>query len=79
MENPKESKLKRNKLSVSQVENLIDEWVFSERDRAIMKRRLIDAITIENLAKEFELSDTQIKRIIKKHQIEIFKHYKPLS
>ena len=62
MENPKESKLKRNKLSVSQVENLIDEWVFSERDRAIMKRRLIDAITIENLAKEFELSDTQIKR-----------------
>lgn len=74
MESPKESKSKRSNLSVSQVENLIDEWVFNERDRAILKRRLIDAVTFEKLAKEFDMSVIQIKRIVKKHQIEIFKH-----
>ncbi len=43
------------KLSVSDVEHLIEEWVFSERDRAILKRRLIDGITFEALATEFDL------------------------
>lgn len=62
-------------LSVSEVEHLIDEWVFSERDRAILKRRLIDGITFEKLANEFELSVVQVKRIVKKRQIELFKHF----
>ena len=62
-------------LSVSDVEHLIDEWIFSERDRAILKRRLIDGITFENLASEFDLSVVQVKRIVKKRQIELFKHF----
>lgn len=62
-------------LSVSEVEHLIDEWVFSERDRAILKRRLIDGITFERLATEFEMSVIQIKRIVKKRQTELFKHF----
>ena len=62
-------------LSVSEVEHLIDEWIFSERDRAILKRRLIDGITFEVLASEFELSVIQVKRIVKKRQIELFKHF----
>ena len=73
MENPKELKRKSD-LSVSQVENLIDEWIFSERDRAIMKRRLIDGIPYEPLADEFSISVSQIKRIVKKNQTTIFKH-----
>ena len=64
-----------NNLSVSQVENLIDEWIFSERDRAILKRRLIDGITFEALAGEFDLSVVQIKRIVKKRQAELFRHF----
>lgn len=61
-------------LSVSQWERLIDEWVFSERDRAIMKRRLLDGITYERIAEEFSMSDSQIKRIIKKHRQTLVKH-----
>lgn len=73
MENPRESR-KRNDLSVSQVEHLIDEWVFSERDRAILKRRLIDGIPYEPLADEFSMSVSQIKRIVKKQQTNVFRH-----
>lgn len=62
-------------LSTSDVERLIDSWIFSERDRAILKRRLIDGITFEKLAEEFELSVVQVKRIVKKRQIELFKHF----
>lgn len=62
-------------ISISEVEHLIDEWIFNERDRAILKRRLIDGITFERLANEFDLSVIQVKRIVKKRQIELFKHF----
>ena len=62
-------------LSTSDVKRLIDSWIFNERDRAILKRRLIDGITFEKLAEEFELSVVQVKRIVKKRQIELFKHF----
>lgn len=41
----------------SEYEKLIDEWILNERDRKIMKRRLLDAITYERLAEEFDMSD----------------------
>lgn len=66
---------RRDNLSVSEVEHLINEWIFSERDRAILKRRLIDGITFEALANEFDLSVIQVKRIVKKRQAELFKHF----
>ncbi len=52
---------------------LIDEYIHSERDRKILKRRLIDGITYEGLAEEFDLSVTQIKRIVYKGEDIIFK------
>lgn len=52
---------------------LIDEYIHSERDRNILKRRLIDGITYESLAEEFDLSVTQIKRIVYKGEDIIFK------
>lgn len=53
--------------SNSQISALIDEWIHSERDRAIMKRRLIDGLTHEKLAEEFDISVRQVKRIIYKN------------
>ena len=41
--------------SRSQIEHIIDEWIFSERDRKIMKRRWLDGICYEPLAEEFEM------------------------
>lgn len=50
---------------LSECARLIDEWVFNERDRQILKRRYLDGITIEALAEEFDISVSQTKRIIK--------------
>ena len=56
----------------SDVEHLIDEWIFSERDRNILKRRLLDGITYENLADEFDLSVRQVKNIVYRTEKRIF-------
>ena len=50
----------------SNIERLIEEHIHSERDSAIMKRRLIDGICFEPLAEEFDLSVSQVKRIVYK-------------
>lgn len=52
---------------------LINEYIHSERDRKILKRRLIDGLTYESLAEEFDLSVTQVKRIVYKGEDIIFK------
>lgn len=62
-------------LSRTQWEILIDEWVFSERDRAILKRRLLDGITFEKLAEEFDLSIRQVKNIVYKQQQRLFSRF----
>jgi hypothetical protein len=59
-------------LSRTQWERLIDEWIFSERDRAILKRRLLDGICFEPLAEEFEMSTRQAKTIVYKAQKRLF-------
>lgn len=60
-------------LSRSQWIVLIDEWIFSERDRAILKRRLLDGLTYERLAEEFDMSVRQIKTIVYKSSERLFK------
>lgn len=60
----------------SALELLIEEWVKSERNRKILKRRLIDGIHYEKIAEEFELSDRQVKTIVKKEKENILSHEK---
>lgn len=60
-------------LSRSEITFLIDEWIFSERDRAMLKRRLLDGIKYEALAEEFDLSVRQTKNIIYKAENRLFK------
>ena len=52
----------------------IDTWIHSERDRKLLKSRLIDGICYEPLAEEFELSVRQTKNIIYKGQEKVFRH-----
>jgi hypothetical protein len=61
-------------LSRSEWENLIDEYIFKERDRAILKRRLLDGICFEPLAEEFDLSVPQTKTIVYKATEKLIKH-----
>lgn len=65
--------MKIEELSRSQISFLIDEWVFNERDREMLKRRLLDGIKYEKLAEEFDLSVRQTKSIIYKAEEKLFK------
>lgn len=58
----------------SAIEGMIDEWIFKERDRAILKRRLLDGICYEPLAEEFDLSVRQVKNIVYKCEGILFSH-----
>ena len=61
-------------LSRSEWENIIDEYIFKERDRAILKRRLLDGVCFEPLAEEFDLSVQQTKTIVYKATEKLIKH-----
>lgn len=64
-------------MSKSELNNLIDEWIIgknAERDRAILKRRLIDGVCYEPLAEEFGLSVRHIKCIVYKRHETIKNH-----
>ena len=61
----------------SEWEHLIDEYVIgknAERDRQILKRRMLDGVCLEPLAEEFDLSVQRIKIIIYNSQNRIMKH-----
>lgn len=59
-------------LSVRDVTEIIDQHVFSERDRRLLKRRMIDGITYEELAEEFYLSVERARKIVKEYKRTIF-------
>lgn len=58
----------------SQIRELIAEHIHSERDRAILLRRLIDGITFERLAEEFEMSPRAIRTLVHRNEAVLFKH-----
>lgn len=63
--------------SRSELEAIIDEWIIgrnAERNRAIIKRRLLDGITFERLAEEFDLSVRQVKNIVYHCEDRLSKH-----
>lgn len=60
--------------SNSQIREVIAEWIHNERDRRILERRLIDGLTFERLAEEFDMSPRQMKNIVYKLQECLFKH-----
>ena len=66
-------------ISRTEIEFAIDEWIIgknAERDRKIIRRRLIDGVTFERLAEEQELSVSQVKRIIWRGSEIVFRHLK---
>ena len=67
-----EHMIKPKEYTNSQIAEIIDEHIHSERDRNILKRRYIDGICIEPLAEEFDMSPRQIKNIIYKSESKVF-------
>ena len=58
----------------SRIRELIAEYIHSERDRRILERRLIDGITFDRLAEEFDMSVRQTKSIVYRAQEQLFRH-----
>lgn len=53
---------------------LINEWVHNEKDRMLLTRYLLDGITIELLAEEFDFSVAQCQRRVDSSKKQLFKH-----
>lgn len=60
----------------SEWEQLIDEWIFDETHRAMLKRSLLDGRTYEQIAEEFNCSRDKVARLIPNLQNRLFKKIK---
>jgi len=60
----------------SQAIRAIEDFIHSERDRAILKRRLIDGVTFERLAEEFSMSPRQVRTIVHRNEEILFRKIK---
>ena len=60
--------------SNSRLREIVGEYIHSERDRAIVRRNIIDDIIFEELETEFQLSVRRLKSIVYKGMEKIFRH-----
>lgn len=66
-----------SELSNAELSELIDNYIrglHAERNRKMLKDRLINGLLYDQLAEKYELSVCQTKRIIYKTQEQLFKH-----
>ena len=56
---------------------IIDQYIHHERNRAILKRKLLDGISYEELAEEFDLTPRHCKTIVKDCQRVVFERLLP--
>jgi DNA-directed RNA polymerase sigma subunit (sigma70/sigma32) len=61
-------------LSRSELQFLIDQWIFNERHRLILSDRLFNGTTYERLAEKYDLSTQQVKNIVYKAMDRLEKH-----
>jgi Mor family transcriptional regulator len=66
--------IERFDLSRTEWERLIDDWIFNQKHRDILKDRLLNGIPFEPLAEKYNLSVTQVKNIVYKATEKLTKH-----
>lgn len=66
----------RDDITTEDVKKVIELYIFNQRNREILKRRLIDGICFEPLSEEFDLSVRQVQSIVYKGEDIIFSHLK---
>lgn len=66
--------IERYNLSRSELQYLIDQWIFNERHRLILSDRLFNGTTYERLAEKYDLSTQQVKNIVYKSMDRLEKH-----
>ena len=60
-------------LSRSEWEFYIDQFIFDEEHRAMLKRNLLDGRTYEQIAEQFDCSRDKVARLIPKLQDKLFR------
>ena len=63
----------KNDYTNEEIASAIDSLIHNQRNRDLLKRRLIDGICYEPLSEEFDLSVRQVKNIVYKSQEKLFK------
>ena len=63
-------------LSRSEWEFYIDQFIFDEDHRAMLKRNLLDGRTYEQIAEQFDCSRDKVARLIPKLQDKLFRKIK---
>ena len=66
--------IERYNLSRSELQYLIDQWIFNERHRLILADRLFNGTTYERMAEKYGLSTQQVKNIVYKAMDRLEKH-----
>ena len=66
--------IERYNLSRSELQYLIDQWIFNERHRLILDDRLFNGTTYERLAEKYDLSTQRVKNIVYKAMDRLEKH-----
>ena len=66
--------IERFDLSRTEWERLIDDWIFNQKHRDILKDRLLNGMPFEPLAEKYNLSVTQVKNIVYKATEKLTKH-----
>ena len=59
----------------SEMDTLIGEWVHSELDRAILRRKLLDKATYEQIAEEVDRSTKCVKGRYKTAYLALSRHF----
>ena len=59
--------------SNTEISRAIDDYIHSDRDRQILKSRLIDGLTSDELSDRYHLSARRVKTIVYKAQEGLFK------
>lgn len=57
-------------------EKLIDEWIFNDLHRKMLKLNLLDGWTYERIAENVDMSTRQVARLLPRLQNQLFKHIK---
>ena len=66
-------------LSRSDIEWLIEQYLFVARDREIAKARWIDGMTFDEIAERFDISPRQAKTIIRNARDRVLNHVDRLN
>lgn len=70
----RKNKISLDGMDADEIERIIDQKIHSQRNRQIIKRRLIDGLSFCELSEEFHLTERQIQNIVYKAFKEFFKN-----